>query len=261
MFKRATASDDMWRQMYNVISSNFECNERNDEKSALLLADILKEHVAFDAYCALSTLIKDKDVFVVGSGPSLHDSFDTIKHYAKDVVVIASDTSLKPLLEHHITPDVVVTDLDGDMVFHMRASESGAIMVVHAHADNMNMLHHAKQYKKCIGTTQTIPIRHIRNFGGFTDGDRAIFLATHFAPKCIVLFGMDFGLEVGSYSDTAKSDYLIKVQKMKIGKELLERWLAGDSFSSCRICTTSRNGEIKGFESVAYGDIDMILNN
>ncbi len=257
--------NDVWHQMYDVISANFECNVRADKKSAEMLADILNKQVVFDTNSILHTLIKDRDVFVVGSGPSLHDSFDTIEHYAKNVVVIASDTSLKPLLEHKIIPNVVVTDLDGDMASHTKASEYGAIMVVHAHADNTHMLHYAKQYKRCIGTTQTAPVRHIQNFGGFTDGDRAIFLATHFMPRCIVLFGMDFGFKVGQYSNTTKSDYATKVQKMKIGKELLERWIVNDSSLACRIYAISGDdgdgdSVIEGVESIAYGSIDSILD-
>ena len=50
-----------------------------------------------------------------------------------------------------------------------------------------------KKIKNCIGTTQTNPFNKIQNFGGFTDGDRGVFLASHFDAKKIILFGMDFG--------------------------------------------------------------------
>jgi Uncharacterized Rossmann fold enzyme len=40
-----------------------------------------------------------------------------------------------------------------------------------------------KKMKNCIGTTQTNPFNKVQNFGGFTDGDRGVFLASYFKAK------------------------------------------------------------------------------
>ena len=82
-----------------------------------------------------------------------------------------------------------------------------------------------KEIKNCIGTTQTTPFNKIQNFGGFTDGDRGVFLASHFEAKKIILFGMDFGKQIGKFSNTKKSDRDTKLKKLKIGEELL-MWLS-----------------------------------
>ncbi len=76
-----------------------------------------------------------------------------------------------------------------------------------------------KEIKNCIGTTQTTPFNKIQNFGGFTDGDRGVFLASHFEAKKIILFGMDFGKQIGKFSNTKKSDRDTKLKKLKIGEE------------------------------------------
>ena len=68
--------------------------------------------------------------------------------------------------------------------------------------------------KNCIGTTQTNPFNKIQNFGGFTDGDRAVFLASYFGAKKVILFGMDFGKKIGRQSRTESSDRKIKLKKL-----------------------------------------------
>ena len=103
--------------------------------------------------------------------------------------------------------------------------EKKSIFIVHAHEDNIEKLEFAKKFKKCIGTTQSNPFNKIQNFGGFTDGDRGVFLANHFDAKKIILFGMDFGEKIGMYSNTKKSDRKIKLMKLHRGELLLE-WLS-----------------------------------
>lgn len=239
--------------MYDVVSAEFGYDRKKDDQSARRLAGVLKNRK--DAYHKLQKLIRDKTVLVVGAGPSLHGSFDTILSHADDTVVIAADTAVLSLLQNDIRCDVIVTDLDGDMPSHQKAAKCGAIMVVHAHGDNMHLLHHAKHFDTCIGTTQTAPLCNIRNFGGFTDGDRAIFLAAHFAPRNIILFGMDFGSKIGAHSDTDKSEYDVKIRKMQIGKTLVEKWLPDTS--QFGLYTTS--GHIKGFEHISHKYINVIL--
>ena len=57
-----------------------------------------------------------------------------------------------------------------------------------------------RKFSNVIGSTQTKSFGKMENFGGFTDGDRCVFLAEYFNAKKIVLIGMDFGREIGKYS-------------------------------------------------------------
>jgi len=109
-------------------------------------------------------------------------------------------------------------------------------------------------FKNCIGTTQTKPIGKLQNFGGFTDGDRAVFLANYFMAKKIILFGMDFGKRIGKFSNTKPSERTIKLKKLRKGKFLLE-WLAIKSKSE--LFTTS--SPIVGFKKIPYQNLDSII--
>ena len=75
-----------------------------------------------------------------------------------------------------------------------------------------------------MGTTQIdpAPYDNLHNFGGFTDGDRAIFFAEYFKAKKIHLIGFDFNGEIGKYSFAENKDKKQKLKKLKWCKYLVE---------------------------------------
>ncbi len=239
-----------WKKRYSDILKEFRYSEKEDKASAILLNSILKKS---DANKKIKELIKGETVFVIGSGPSLSRAIPKLKKYKK-IVKIAADSSIKPLVENDIFPDIVVTDLDGDEESLKKIGKTNSIFVVHAHGDNKEKLEFVKEFKNYIGTTQSTPFSKIQNFGGFTDGDRSVFLANHFQAKKIILFGMDFGEQIGKFSKTKKSERKIKLMKLKRGKYLLE-WLT--SFTKSELFTTSNS--IKGFKKISYNDLDIII--
>ena len=239
-----------WKKRYSDILKEFRFSEKEDRKSAILLNSILKKS---DTDKKIKSMLKGKTVFVIGSGPSLSLAIPKLKKYKK-IVKIAADSSIKPLVENNIIPDIIVTDLDGDGDTLKKVGKTNSIFVVHAHGDNKEKLGLVKEFKNCIGTTQSTPFSKIQNFGGFTDGDRSIFLANHFQAKKIILFGMDFGERIGKFSKTKKSERRIKLMKLKRGKSLLE-WLS--SFTKSELFTTSKS--IKGFKKISYKELDIII--
>ena len=66
-------------------------------------------------------------------------------------------------------------------------------MVVHAHGDNIPLLKHwvPRFTGPLVATTQSTPLPHVHNFGGFTDGDRAVFAADELGAASITLVGFD----------------------------------------------------------------------
>ncbi|MHA7734248.1 6-hydroxymethylpterin diphosphokinase MptE-like protein [Nitrosopumilus sp. S6] len=238
-----------WKTKYSEILKEFNYDEKKDKESAIILDRILKKSKTDGK---IRNLIKGKTVFVIGSGPSLSGAIPKLKKLKKEIK-IAADSSLKPLLENGIIPDIVVTDLDGDENSLKKIAKK-SIFVVHAHGDNVEKLDLVKKFKNCIGTTQTKPFKKIQNFGGFTDGDRCVFLANYFEAKKIILFGMDFGNRIGRFSNTKKSERKTKLMKLKKGKSLLE-WLACNTKSE--LFTTSM--KIKGFEKIPYKSLDIII--
>jgi hypothetical protein len=238
-----------WKKKYSDILKEFKYSEKKDNESAIILNSILKKSNVNEK---ISNLIKDKSVLVIGSGPSLSTAIPELVKNKKSIK-IAADSSIKLLLENGIIPEIIITDLDGDEKSLKKVSKK-SIFVVHAHGDNIDKLEFSKKIKKCIGTTQSNPFDKIQNFGGFTDGDRGVFLASHFGAKKIILFGMDFGKRIGKYSNTKKLERKMKLMKLSRGESLLE-WLATKTKSE--LFTTSK--PIKGFKKISYKTANNII--
>jgi len=239
-----------WEEKYKEILKEFNYSKKKDFKAAKFLNSILKTSFSLKN---LEEKIRNKTVFVVGAGPSISTSIKSIKRF-RNVTKIVADGATRALIENKIRPDIVVTDLDGNLEYLKKASKMNAIMVIHSHGDNIGILPIALLFRNCIGTTEGRTFGRIRNFGGFTDGDRCVFLAKHFGARKIILFGMDFGNKVGSYSKEGKFDKHIKIKKLKKGKMLLE-WLA--SKDNHGLYTTSK--PIKGFHRVKFSDLQGLV--
>jgi uncharacterized Rossmann fold enzyme len=197
----------------------------------------------------IKTELTGKKVVVFGAGPSLdvdiEQMIEKIPNRAK-LVKIAADGATSGLLNHRVLPNVIVTDLDGDWTDLLAASRLGSMLIVHAHGDNLEILDRVTSFKQFLPTTQVEEIDGVMNFGGFTDGDRAAFFASAFAPEMVALAGMDLGSEIGRYSQIHKKSIQRKRIKLRICKELLE-WLSqrdrGQAFGNL----TAQGEEIRGF--------------
>jgi uncharacterized Rossmann fold enzyme len=185
-----------WEPIYNLILEDMHFDRLYDERSARLLSKMLEmkalkkipDVVEIDV---LRNAIQGKDVLVCGKAPRLKDDIKNID--LKKYVVMAADGATSILLNAGITPGIIVTDLDGNMDDEALANEKGAIMVVHAHGDNIDALSaEVPKLKRVIGTTQSKPLKNVYNFGGFSDGDRSVFLAREMGAKSITLIGFDF---------------------------------------------------------------------
>ena len=239
-----------WKKRYFSILQELNYSEKKDKESALILDSILKKT---DTIEKIKKIIEGKTIFVIGSGPSLSIAIPKLKKLEKSIK-IAADSSLKPLVDNGIIPDIIVTDLDGNEDTIKKISKTKSIFVIHAHGDNIEKLQMVKKMKNCIGTTQTNPFNKVQNFGGFTDGDRGVFLASYFNAKKIILFGMDFGNQIGKFSNTKKSDRETKLKKLEIGRDLLI-WLS--TITKSELFTTSK--PIEGFRKIPYKDLDIII--
>lgn len=200
-----------WKPFYKAILKDFGFLEEKDLEAAFLLRDLVNPlPLSF-----LTERIKDKVVCVYGAG----DSLERVKNFPHHLKITA-DGSTSYLIKRGVTPDVVVTDLDGRLIDIVAAHRRGSIIVLHAHGDNMDKLRsHASKFGRVIPTCQCRPPEGVYNFGGFTDGDRAVSMAAHLGARKVILYGMDFE-KVGRYSFSA--DTPIKRKKLKWGKRLIE---------------------------------------
>ncbi|MEE8403242.1 MAG: 6-hydroxymethylpterin diphosphokinase MptE-like protein [Candidatus Hydrothermarchaeaceae archaeon] len=192
-----------WAPFYREILNDFGFSEEADIKAARLLNELLPENPPIDK---LKALISGKTVNVFGAGPSL----EKIKEFPKGTS-IAADGATSFFIEKGAVPDIIVTDLDGRMVDIIEANKKGSIVVVHAHGDNVPELEkYVKEFSAPIGTTQAEPFGRLHNFGGFSDGDRCVFLAAHFDASEIRIFGIDFDNPVMGKYTFSKNESLTK---------------------------------------------------
>jgi uncharacterized Rossmann fold enzyme len=230
-----------WFPYYQDIRQQFGYSTEKDQEAANMLSKMIKKK-ALDIK-VLQRKIARRQVIAIGAGDSLIPNIKFIKQHRRFVKIVA-DGATGVLIENHIKPDIVVTDLDGDTSFLRKAERAGAIIVVHSHGDNVEELKKiVPTLRHVIGSTQVMPVENVYNFGGFTDGDRCVFLADEFGAEEIVLVGMEFGDRIGEHSKKVVKNVELKREKMKVGKRLLEM-LAKRSRS--RLFDTSQR-PIRGF--------------
>jgi hypothetical protein len=200
-----------WRIFYKDLLEDFGFSEKEDIKAARILNNLV-EPLPLDV---LEEKIADKRVCIYGSGNSLEEVEDF-----PGCTRIAVDGATSYLLGKGVVPEVVVTDLDGRIEDLYKANRKGSIMVIHAHGDNIDKIKACvPRFTRVIPTCQGKPFAGLQNFGGFTDGDRAVFMAEHLKAREILLYGMDFG-GVGKYSFS--EDTPVKRKKLKWGKRLID---------------------------------------
>ena len=173
-----------WEPHYGEILSYFGFDRAGDEEAARLLASLMPR----DNLLSLAALTCDNPVTVCGNAPCLKDELGKING-----VVFAADAASDVLDSHGIRPDAVFTDLDGASDRLLVLNKEGTIVVVHAHGDNIALLKHwvPRFQGPLVGTTQSTPLPHVHNFGGFSDGDRAVFAADELGAEQITIIGFD----------------------------------------------------------------------
>ncbi|HEX6293711.1 MAG TPA: 6-hydroxymethylpterin diphosphokinase MptE-like protein [Nitrososphaeraceae archaeon] len=209
-----------WFPYYQDIRKKMGYSTEEDQKAAYILSNLIKRK--FLDPKILDKKIRGKQILIIGAGPNL-DLYTSFIKKNRSFVKIVANGAVKFLIENNIKPDIVVTDLDGDIRFLVKAEKLGAIMVVHSHSDNVDLMrNYIPKFRKIIGTTQVMPVEHVYNFGGFTDGDRCVFLAEEFGAKDIVLVGMLFDDSIGPYSKEIINNVKVKREKLQIAKRLLQ---------------------------------------
>jgi len=235
---------DEWEPVYTAILADMGFERAADEAARDLLADLVaggettvqrpsdagagaSDAAGTDASSPTSAeshdrplALEDLDfggdtVAVVGAGPSLDSELDTVR--AADTVVAASDAADR-LRSAGLAVDCMVTDLDEESDVARELTDEGTPVAAHAHGDNRPALRERVPrlaVEWVLPTTQAVPAGPVVNPGGFTDGDRAAFLADHCGAAELRFAGWDF--------DDPGVDSL-KARKLDWAERLL-RWL------------------------------------
>ena len=214
-----------YKAIYEKIAEDLSIETREDERASKILDNLLqnKNMISIDE---LEGLIADKDIYVFGAGSSLESSLINHQNKIKNNIKIVADGATTALLNNDILPDIIVTDLDGKISDQILANSKGSIVVIHAHGDNIGKLKkYVPRFKNnLLGTTQVNPesYTNLHNFFGFTDGDRAVYLADYFHAKKISLIGFDFDGTIGRYSFAENKDKKLKLKKLKWCKYFID---------------------------------------
>lgn len=211
-----------WDPVYEQILDSFGYDRTRDER----VRDRL--HTMFDEPFDRSRIpsIASSTVAIAGGGPSV--TTDSSVAVARDAdFVFAASTAVDRLTDRGVRVDCMVTDLDKNPETVIERTQFGLPVVVHAHGDNEPLIDSV--VPRCslewvLPTTQAEPTSIVENFGGFTDGDRAAFLADAFGATRLRFVGWDF-------DDSTLSTE--KRRKLRWAERLLH-WLErrrGDTFA------------------------------
>lgn len=162
----------IWEPVYERILADFGFGHAADKQARNHLATIV-EPFDFDSLCEF----EGKTVAVAGAAPTLTDELAVAETADR---VVAASSAAATLRDAGVGVDLAVTDLDGAPKQLAAASHEGTPVAVHAHGDNIEALDRwvpAFASEQLLPTTQAAPAGSVQNFGGFTDGDRAAFLA------------------------------------------------------------------------------------
>ncbi len=134
----------------------------------------------------------------------------------RGVLIAVEGYTARRLLRLGLKPDLVVTDLD----FEPEALfELDSVILAHAHGDNIDVfLRLCPKLKKVIPTVQVWPKCPSLLVPGFTDGDRAVYLAYYMGARVIRIYGFNPNKPV-------KRDDFVKRVKLEIASALIRRVL------------------------------------
>ena len=209
-----------WEPVYEAILTDFGFAREDDEHARDVLASLVDP---FDETRLAG--VRESTVAIAGAGPSLTDECD-LERAREAEYVFAASTAVDVLEERGLEVDCMVTDLDKNPETVVQLTRRGTPVAVHAHGDNVPAIREI--VPDCgdalLPTTQAEPRGPVSNPGGFTDGDRAAFLADHFGAAHLSFVGWDFDdPTVGA----------VKAKKLEWAKRLLY-WLErrrGERFS------------------------------
>ncbi len=177
---------ETWEPIYERIVRDFEYDPATDRQARDLLADFV---TPFD-FDRLD--FENRAVAIAGGSQILDEELDRVRTADR---VIAVSNAAAVLDRADTRPDLVVTDLDKTPETAISLSRRGVPVAVHAHGDNMDAVREFLprfELTNVFGTTQVEPTDQVVNFGGFTDGDRAAFLADHLGAAHLTFPGWNF---------------------------------------------------------------------
>ena len=209
-----------WRVMYLQIMDDLGFDTLADVASAERLSSLVGKG-RVPNYDAIANIL-GRDVIIAGPAAGLEKDLESL---LGSEILISAGSATGRLMGLGIIPAVLVTDLDGDVGLEIEAIERGSLAFVHAHGDNRARIEEVvpRLSKPFVPTVQCKPFGNVYNFGGFTDGDRAVLTALHFGAERIRTIGWD--LDDPFPKEGCDPD--LKRRKLSWAKKVLRPYLGG----------------------------------
>ncbi|MGA7923081.1 MAG: 6-hydroxymethylpterin diphosphokinase MptE-like protein [Thermoplasmata archaeon] len=210
-----------WARIYQQIQDDFGFPFSREQDSAEALRAQLSPRARHGIQPAIARRLEGHDVIVVGLAPGAGaPPVWRLSPTSHPRSLVAADGAAAICLDAGLVPDIVVTDLDGPVPSEVLANARGSIAVIHAHGDNQPAIERwtSEFSGEVQGSWAGPPSPDLLNVGGFTDGDRAAFLAEHFGALRVVLWGFDF---THPSEDEIGKDVERKRKKLKWAENLL----------------------------------------
>jgi hypothetical protein len=176
-----------WEPVYEAIVADFGFDRRADTDARDLIASLTG---SFDP--GRLPDVEGRAVAIAGGASSLWEELGVAREAD---VVFAASSAAGVLREAGVEVHLMTTDVDKIPATARELTREGVPVAVHAHGDNVAAVREwVPRFDPAwtLPTTQVEPTAEVANFGGFTDGDRAAFLADHFGAARLTFPGWDF---------------------------------------------------------------------
>jgi hypothetical protein len=206
---------------------------RDDDEE--IISKLIEQGIDNESEIILNDIISGSKAIIFGAGPVLEYHIEQIRDDIGNIKIIAADGATTELKAQGITPDLVLTDLDGidaTIIDELKTTK----FIVLAHGDNRSSISELINYfdeipDNLIWATQGKKLGNWVNTLGFTDGDRALCTVRKFDH--ILLLGFDFksGL-IGKASkpyyqeDTPLTE--MKAIKLEIAQRII-KWISNET--------------------------------
>lgn len=186
---------DEWAPVYESIRAEFGFDLAAERRAADRLVALAPDIDAATSLTRARARIEGRDAVIVGLAPSAGPPpLWRLPPGGRRPAILAADGATQACLTAGLVPDLVVTDLDGPVASEVAAQARGSLVVVHAHGDNLAALERwVPQLRGDLaGSWAGPPTAALFDVGGFTDGDRAAYLAAECGARRVLLWGFDF---------------------------------------------------------------------
>jgi uncharacterized Rossmann fold enzyme len=215
-----------WAPYYARIQREFGFSMDRERAAADRLVELLPAAARRPPLPRIVPRLAGRDVVVVGLAPGAGaPPVWRLPPSRPPLAIVAADGAAARCLDGGLVPDVITTDLDGPVASEVLACTRGAILVVHAHADNVpEVAEWVPQVEgELAGSWAGPPRESLLDVGGFTDGDRGAFLAAHSGARRILLWGFEFA----SADEPLPADHERKLAKLRWARTLLDALALG----------------------------------